>query len=115
MDVGRHVCSGNARSRWSPDADRKRFEVLHDCSEVELVACARETSQPHALKAMMRLEVCESHLDLLALVARSVEPRRTHECAGEIARILIDVSCDLAKEHHLQPPPKPRSTAGLFR
>src|SRR5579864_793955 len=27
---GRHV------RRWPPDADRKRFEVLHDCGEMEL-------------------------------------------------------------------------------
>src|ERR1700676_1640095 len=48
---------------------------------------------------MMRLEVCEPHLDLLALVARSVELGRPHQRAGEIASVLVDVSCDLAKEH----------------
>src|SRR5215472_1932951 len=48
---------------------------------------------------MMRLEVSESHLNFLALVARFVELRCTHECAGEIASILVDVSRNLAKEH----------------
>src|SRR5262249_34789976 len=41
--------------RWSPDVADNRLEVLHDCSEVELVACTGETPQPHALKAMMGL------------------------------------------------------------
>src|SRR5262245_39578156 len=60
VDVGRHVCSGNARSwhiwRRPPDAHCECFEVLHDCGEVELVTGSREASQPHALEAMMRLE-----------------------------------------------------------
>jgi hypothetical protein len=30
------------------------FEVLHDGSEVELVACTGKTSQAHALEAVMR-------------------------------------------------------------
>src|SRR5262245_3715669 len=103
VDVGRHVCSGNARSwhiwRRPPDAHRECFEVLHDCGEVELVTGSRDASQPHALEAMMRLEVREPHLNLLALIARFVELRCTHECAGEIASILVDVSRDLPKEH----------------
>jgi hypothetical protein len=90
---GRHV-------RWRPpDTDRKRLEVLYDRGEVELVTGAREASQSHALEAMMRLEMREPHLNLLALVARSVELRRAHHCPGEIAGILVDVSCNLAKEH----------------
>src|SRR3954470_21338093 len=66
---------------------------------VELDAGPRQPSQSHALKAMMGLEVGKSHLHFLALVARFVELRRTHQCAGEIAGILVDVTCDLAKEH----------------
>src|SRR5262249_1331900 len=103
MDVGRYVCSGSARSlhMWwrAPDASRKRFEVLHNSGEVELVAGSREASKSHALEALMRLGVREPPLILLALVARSVELRRAHECAGEIAGNFVDVSCDLAKEH----------------
>jgi hypothetical protein len=41
---------------------RERLEVLHDCGEVELVACTGETPQPHTLKAMMGLEVRKTHL-----------------------------------------------------
>ena len=75
----------------------ERLEVLHDGCEVELVARAGETPQPHALEAMMGLEVRKSHLDLLALIARLFELRRTHEAASMIAGILMDVACDLAR------------------
>ena len=67
----------------------ERLEVLHDGGEVELVACPGETPQAHTLEAVMGFEVRKSHLDLLAL-------RRTHEAAGMIAGILMDVACDLA-------------------
>jgi len=42
-------------------------------------------TEPHALEAMMRLEVGEPHLNLLALVARLIELRSARRCAGEIA------------------------------
>src|ERR1700692_985220 len=48
---------------------------------------------------MMGLEVSKPHLDLLSLVARSVELRGAGQCAVAIARILVDVSRDLAKTH----------------
>jgi len=49
--------------------NRHRFEILYDCSEMELVACTRKPPQPHSLEAMVRLEVGEAHLDPLALIA----------------------------------------------
>src|SRR5262249_11787016 len=73
--------------------------MLHDCGEMELVTGSREASQSHTLEAMMRLEVREPHLNPLAFVARFAELQCTHECASEIASILVDVSCDLAREH----------------
>src|SRR5262249_58453626 len=82
MGVGHSGWSRGARGRAvrrrPPDADRKCFEVLHDCSEVELVAGAGETPQPHPFEAMVGLEVSKPHLDLLALVARSVELGGAH-------------------------------------
>jgi hypothetical protein len=47
--------------------------VLRFCTisrEVELVAVAGETPKTHALEAMGYLEVCETHLHLLALIPR---------------------------------------------
>ena len=51
----------------------QRLEVLHDGGEVEFVACAGEAAQAHALEAVVGLQVCKAHLDLLALIARFVE------------------------------------------
>ena len=46
---------------------------MDDGGEVELVACARETPQAHAVEAVVGLEVGKAHLDFLALIARFVE------------------------------------------
>src|SRR5271168_4518439 len=45
----------------------------------------------------MGFEMCKAHLDLLALIAGSLELRRTHEAARMIAGILVDVASDLAR------------------
>jgi hypothetical protein len=71
---------------------RERLEVLHDRSEVELVACAGEAPQPHALEAMVGLQVRKSHLDPLALVTRFADLWLAHQCTRCIARILMHVS-----------------------
>ncbi len=74
----------------------QRLEVLHDGGEVEFVACAGEAAQAHALEAVVGLQVCKAHLDLLALIARFVELGRPHQGAGVIAGILVEIACDLA-------------------
>ena len=51
-------------------SEHKRFQVLHDGDEMELVACAGKTAEPHAFKAAMNLQMGKAHLDALALVAR---------------------------------------------
>ena len=43
---------------------------------MKLVAGAGETAKAHALEAMLDLEVCKTHLDLFARIARSLELRR---------------------------------------
>ena len=78
---------------------RKGLEVLRDRSEVELVACTGDAPQPHALKAMMGLEVGKSHFDSLALVARFAELRLPHPCARYITRILMHVPRNLPEGH----------------
>ena len=73
---------------------RERFEILHDRRKVELIAGAGETSQSHALEAMMGLQVRKTHLDLLAVVSRFLECRcsfqRTHMIAGVFVYIAWD-------------------------
>src|SRR6516225_2252335 len=62
---------------------------------MEFVASAGETSQPHTLETMMRLQVCETHLHFLTIIARFLEGRCAIETTRLIARIFIDVACDL--------------------
>src|SRR4051812_23770116 len=66
---------------------------------MELVACAGKTPEPHALKAVMNLQVGKAHLDALALVARLEEGLRLHEASRQVAGILVDVTGDLSCGH----------------
>ena len=43
---------------------------------MELVAGASKTAKAHPLEAMLDLQVCKTHLDLFARIARSLELRR---------------------------------------
>ena len=52
---------------------RHRLEVLHDSSEMKLVAGAGETAQAHTLEAMLDLQVRKTHLYFFARSARSLE------------------------------------------
>jgi hypothetical protein len=62
---------------WRSDqTERHCLEVLHNGSEMKLVAGAGETEKAHALKAMLDLQVRKTHLYLLARIARSLELRR---------------------------------------
>ena len=70
---------------------RERLEVLHDSSEVELVARAAEAPQAHALEAVVGLEVREAHFDSLPLIAGSLVLRRFHESTRDVASLFVDV------------------------
>ena len=63
-----HLCEG-WRGRWTEQATGQHLEILHDGGEVELIASAGEAAQSKALERMVGLQVCEAHLDALALVA----------------------------------------------
>src|SRR4030095_14026886 len=58
---------------------------------------AREAPKPHALKAVMGLQMREPHLDPLSLVSRSGERRCLHLPPCDIAGVLVDVARDLAR------------------
>ena len=83
------------------------LEVLHDSGEMELVARAAETSETHALKAMMGLEVCKAHLDPFSLSAGFFELGCPLERARIIASVFVYVTRDLA--------PRLRGTASLLK
>jgi Na+-translocating ferredoxin:NAD+ oxidoreductase RnfG subunit len=48
--------------RRAQQPERHCFEVLHDGGEMELVACAGKTPEPHALEAVMRLHPARSRV-----------------------------------------------------
>jgi len=70
------------------------FEILHDSREMELIACAGEPPQSHALEAVMGLQVRKAHLNLFAFIAGFGELRRSHQCTSMVAGIFVDVARD---------------------
>ncbi len=48
---------------------------------MELIARTGKTSQPHAFKAVVDLQMGKAHLDALALVTRLEEGLRPHQAA----------------------------------
>ena len=75
------------------------LQVLHDGSEVGLVACTGKAAQPHTLEAVVCLQVRKAHLDLLALVTGFGELRCTHPGARRITCVLMHVARDLSEGH----------------
>lgn len=66
---------------WRADeTPRHCLEVLHNGSEMKLVAGTGETTKAHTLKAMLDLQMCKTHLYFFARIARSLELRRALEC-----------------------------------
>ena len=56
----------------------------------------RRAAQAHAFDPMMGLEVRKAHLNLLTLVAGFGKLGRTHQSAGVIASIVVEIAWDLA-------------------
>ena len=73
----------------------ERLEILGDGRKMELVARASEPPQPHALEAMVDLEVGKPHLHFLARIARLFKLRGSLEGAGMIACFFVDIARNL--------------------
>ena len=56
------------------------------------VAGAGKTSQPHALEAVVNLQVGKAHLDAFALVARHEECFCSHQPACHVAGIFMNIA-----------------------
>ena len=82
---------------WPEDSKRERLEVLDDGGEMELVTRTRKPPKPHALEAMVGLQMREPHLDALSLVSRSGECLCLHLSPGDVAGVLVEVARDLAR------------------
>ena len=90
---------------------RERLQVLHDSSEVELIARAAKAPETHVLEAMMGLQVGEAHFDPLPLIAGSL--RRFHEsdlslkfhpAAGRIRSSIGPIRSGVATGRGAKPP-----------
>ena len=67
--VSSGICSHLAcRLWWRDGLESQSLEVLYDGGEVEFVTCTGQTSEPHAFKAVVDLEVGKAHLDALTFV-----------------------------------------------
>ena len=75
---------------------REGLEVLRGGDEMAFVSCTGDASQTHTLEAMVGLEMRKAHLNLLALIARFVELRSSHQRASVVASILIKVTRDFS-------------------
>src|SRR5437899_2096034 len=64
---------------------------------MELVARAGKPPEPHALEAMVGLQVREPHLDPLSLISRSGERLCLHLPSCDVAGVLVEVAWDFAR------------------
>src|ERR1700722_6639716 len=65
---------------------------MYGGGEKELIAGAGKTSQPHALEAVVNLQVGKAHLDAFALVARHEECFCSHQPACHAAGIFMNLA-----------------------
>jgi hypothetical protein len=95
--------SGNRRARerdgWTKGSKRQGLQVLYDGREKKLVACARETSEPHTFETVMGLEMSKAHLDTLAFIPRLKEALCPHESSRPIAGVFVNVTGYLSSSH----------------
>ena len=69
LNTDAHASDARWRLGVRPEgSERQGFEVLYDCCEVEFVTCTGKSSEPHAFKAVMNLEVSKTHLDALSFI-----------------------------------------------
>src|SRR5450631_3212039 len=64
---------------------------------MEFIASARKPSEAQALKTVMGLEVSETHLDPLSLIARLKESLGLHLAARHIAGVLVEIARNLSR------------------
>src|SRR4029077_11232700 len=76
---------------------RKCCKVLYNGSEMELVAGAGKSPEPHPLEAVVCLQVREAHLNTLSFVSRFGKRLCLHLLPCDIAGVLMEVAWNLAR------------------
>ena len=74
---------------------------------MKLVACAGETSEPHAFETVVGLEMSKAHLNALAFIPRFEKALCPHEPSRHITGIFVNITGYLSGSHirtasHLQ-------------
>ena len=95
-ELGLRSAGGWRHRRWSSDILGELSQVLGGGDEQNLVAGAAQAPQPQPVELQDALHVGKQHLDFLALSARLLEGLGVGQRANAIARLLVDVSRDLA-------------------
>jgi hypothetical protein len=81
---------------WSRNQRREAPQILSDGSQNKLVLGAPWTTTPKSTKPEDALQVCEPHLDLLALAARLFKALGAGERSGDVSGVFMDIARDLA-------------------
>src|SRR3977135_1695202 len=82
---------------WSRNQRCEPPQVLGDGSQNKLILGASWATQSKPTEPQDALQVCEPHLDLLALPSRLLEALGASERPGDIPSVLMDIARDLAR------------------
>src|SRR5262249_52229057 len=86
---------GCCRVRWMERQLGKATKVLSDCCKRKFKLRAGRSTQSQAAEPQNPLEVRKQHLNLLAISSGLIVGRRPGDRAGDVARCLVHVACDL--------------------
>ena len=85
-------------SRWRPSDQRcEPPQILSDGGQNKFILSASWATKPKPTEPQDALQVCEPHLDLLALAPRLLKALGASERAGNVSGVLMDVTRDLAR------------------
>src|SRR6266567_3990587 len=81
---------------WPSDQRCEPSQVLGDSGQNKLILGASRAAQSQSIEPQDALQMCEPHLDLLALAPRLFEALGANERPGNVAGALMDIARDLA-------------------
>jgi hypothetical protein len=82
--------------RRSCDQRREPSQVLSDGGQDKLILGTSRATQSEPTELQDALQVCEPHLDLLALMPRPFESLGASQRPGNVSGMLMDITRDLA-------------------
>ena len=85
-------CAGRRHGWWATDQFAEAPQILGDGGKRELELGAAWTSQPEPTEPQNALQVCEQHLDLLAITTCLGKRLRLGECTGNVAGFFVYIA-----------------------